>query len=219
MILAEWQSWKLHRDPAEHFNWKESKKIPTIDVQSGRALYSLVHKLWRIKIVIFQCLKWIFVPTVSLAKNQGRILSVIDCWEHLKAAGCTQRSIKVYQTKWFFVSQLQKHTTRVGSGTNSKQKSSVCSNGFSKRIFEESFASITPYLRQASMKRAVRSNCLILFPRQTWGESNRDKEVSGVCTKPCQSPPYWWPFNSAHNYHFDVACTIWALKTPVNKGT
>lgn len=146
--------------------------------------------------------------------KQGVILSVIDSWEHLKAAGC----IKVYWTKKFFVLQLQKHTTRAGSGTNSKQKSSVCSNGFSKRIFEASFASITPYLRQASMKRAVRSNCLILFPRHTWGDSNRDKEVSGVCTKPCQSPSYRCPFNSAQDYQFDVACIICALKKSANEG-
>lgn len=127
-------------------------------------------------------------PHSQSCNNQDVILSVIDCWEHLKAAGCTWGRIKVHWTKKFFVSQLQKHTTRAGSGTNSKHKSTVCSNGFSKRIFEASFASITPYLRQASMKRAVRSNCLILFPRQTRGESNRDKEVSGVCTKSCQSP-------------------------------
>lgn len=54
----------------------------------------------------------------------------------------------------------------VHGGANSGYKwPSECSNGFSKRILEESLASITPYFRQASMKRAARSKCLIL-PRR-----------------------------------------------------
>lgn len=47
-------------------------------------------------------------------------------------------------------------------------------NGFSKRILDESLASITPYFRQASMKRAARSKCLMLSGR--WKEEKKDTE-------------------------------------------
>lgn len=49
---------------------------------------------------------------------------------------------------------------------------SECSNGFSKRILEESSASITPYFRQASMKSAARSKYRMLPGR--WMEEDKD---------------------------------------------
>lgn len=62
---------------------------------------------------------------------------------------------------------------RVSLAANSGYKwPSEDSNGFSKRILEESLASITPYFRQASMKRAARSKCLILSRR--WKEEEKD---------------------------------------------
>lgn len=65
---------------------------------------------------------------------------------------------------------------RVSDGANSGYKwPSECSNGFSKRILEESLASITPYFRQASMKRAARSKCLILPRRQKEEEKGTDR--------------------------------------------
>lgn len=64
------------------------------------------------------------------------------------------------------------------------------SNGFSERILEESLASITPYFRQASMKRAVRSKCLML-PRRWEKEKKRHGGGGGesYCQKAASSLP------------------------------
>lgn len=47
-----------------------------------------------------------------------------------------------------------------------------------KRILEESLASITPYFRQASMKRAARSKCLML---------QEEKDRQKFCQKPASA--------------------------------
>lgn len=55
---------------------------------------------------------------------------------------------------------------RVSTGANAAYKwPPVHNNGLSERILDESLASITPYFRQASMKRAARSKYLILSRR------------------------------------------------------
>lgn len=81
-------------------------------------------------------------------------------------------------------------------------------NGLSKRILEVSLASITPYFRQASMKRAARSNCLILPRRQeekdtgrrSWWEQLSETSIvsalMSVIPKHTSALSYWCHSNS-----------------------
>ena len=102
----------------------------------------------------------------------------INYLEHVKNDSICSMEHLNWSSLWQKLSPIQStsvaKTDRVSSWANSGYKlPSEHNNGFSKRILEESLASITPHFRQASMKRAARSKCLMLQRR--WKQKQKDR--------------------------------------------